>query len=339
MPENQRKLLSFEREFNLNNNLFTFLLQRRAEAQITKASNLPDNQIIDLAKSSPRPPIYPKKGLNLLIGFLIGLAVPSIYIYGMEIYGHKVASRRDLERFSQFPSLGYILHTHDHTRRVAFKSPKSVIAESFRTLRTNLLLLTKENEKQSVFVTSDLVGAGKTFVATNLAITYAQFGRKTLLMGFDLRKPTLFQEFGLPNTLGISSFLNGKASFDDICLPTSVPDLYLAPAGPIPPNPLVLIYSAKTDELFRLARERFDYIVVDTPPVGLMTDTVMLLKQLNHSLYVVRQEVTNKQVLANITTDLVKQVVTNMFTLMNDVKYSEGGYTYGYGYSYNIGYG
>lgn len=339
LPENQRKLLSFEREFNLNNNLFTFLLQRRAEAQITKASNLPDNYIIDVAKLTPQPPIYPKKGLNLLIGFLIGLAIPAVYIYAMELYGHRVASRSDLERYSKFPSIGYVLHTPENSRLVAYSAPKSIIAESFRTLRTNLLLLSKENDKQVVLVTSDLVGAGKSFIASNLAITYAQFGKKTLLLGFDLRKPKLFQDFGISNRTGITTFLNGKCDFNEAISPTSIPDLYLAPAGPIPPNPLVLIYSDKTEEFFRLAKAQFDYVIVDTPPVGLMTDAVLLLKHADYSLYVVRQGVTNKDALANITSDLVKQGVSNMYTLMNDVKYSEGGYTYGYGYSYSMGYG
>lgn len=339
LPENQRKLLTFEREFNLNNNLFTFLLQRRAEAQITKASNLPDNQIVDVAKSTPQPPIFPKKGLNLLIGFLIGLAVPSVYIYAAEMWGHKVASRRDLERFSQFPSIGYVLHTHDEAKLVAYSAPKSVIAESFRTLRTNLLLLSKDCDKQVVLITSDLVGAGKSFIASNLAITYAQFGKRTLLLGFDLRKPKLFQEFGISNRTGISTFLNGKCEFNEAVFPTSIPDLFLAPAGPIPPNPLVLIYSEKTEEFFRMARAQFDYVIVDTPPVGLMTDAVLLLKHADYSLYVVRQGITNKNALTNITSDLIKQGVSNMYTVMNDVKYSEGGYTYGYGYSYSMGYG
>lgn len=339
LPENQRKLLSFEREFNLNNNLFTFLLQRRAEAQITKASNMPDNQVVDIAKSNHPLPIYPKKGLNLMIGFLFGVLVPSLYIYLSEKLTHRVSTRNDIDRHAKYPSIGYILHAPSGTKLIAYKSPKSVIAESFRTLRTNLMLLAPENRKQVILVTSDLVGAGKTFISINLAITYAQFGKKTLLIGFDLRKPKIFQDFGLSNTEGVSSYLIGKNQFSEVIFESGIENLYIAPAGPIPPNPLVLIYSERTDEFFRNAADEFDYIIIDTPPVGLMTDAILLMKYADYGLYVVRQGITNKNALRQITSDMERQGIKNMFTIMNDVKYSEGGYTYGYGYSYSMGYG
>ncbi|PKP27600.1 MAG: hypothetical protein CVU06_01545 [Bacteroidetes bacterium HGW-Bacteroidetes-22] len=235
LPSSQRELLSFERKFDLNNNLYTFLLQRRAEAQITKASNLPDNEIVDEAISEGKMPVYPKKSLNYLIALLLGLILPAIYIYLKDYLNDKIMDRSDVERATHYPLVGVIMHNNRDSKLVVAESPKSSIAGSFRSVRTNLLYMAKGNEKQTILVTSDMVAAGKTFISTNLATIYALNGRRTLLIGFDLRKPKIFQEFGLSNTEGASSYLIGKSQLNKIIHKTFVENLDILLAGPVPP--------------------------------------------------------------------------------------------------------
>ncbi|HML83622.1 MAG TPA: GNVR domain-containing protein, partial [Bacteroidales bacterium] len=245
LPSSQRKLLSFERQFNLNNDLFTYLLQKRAEAQITKASNLPDNEIIDEATGEGKTPVYPKKSLNYLIALLIGAILPAVYIYLKDYLNDKIMDRNDIEKATRFPIIGQIMHSSKETAMVVVDSPKSSIAESFRNVRTSLQFIAKGEEKQTILVTSDIVGAGKTFISLNMASVFALYGKRTLLIGFDLRKPKLFQEFNLSNTVGVSSYLIKKSSLNEILHKTHVENLDVLLAGPVPPNPAELIASER----------------------------------------------------------------------------------------------
>jgi len=268
LPHTQRLLFGIEREFKLNNAIYTYLLQKRSEAQITEASNFPDNEVIDVAREEARAQVLPKKSLNYTIAILLGLILPIIYILGRDYFNDKIVERKDVENLTRLPIIGHVVHSTKLTNLVVAEAPKSSIAESFRSVRTNMQYILKNKEKQTILITSDMVSAGKTFIAINIASIYAFYGKKTLLMGFDLRKPKIYQDFELTNTEGISTYMIGKSSLDDIIQHSSIDNLDIIMAGPVPPNPAELIASAETDKLFEQLKEIYDFIIIDTPPGG-----------------------------------------------------------------------
>ena len=335
LPVTERELFNYQRQFELSNNIYTYLMEKRAEAQITKASNMPDNEVIDIARKelSEQEQVFPKKGLNYLIALILGLIIPVVYVLGRDYLNDKVIEKKDIESVTNFPIIGQLLHSDKETQLVVAESPKSSIAESYRSLRTNIQFLVKGQEKTTLLVTADMVSAGKTFVSMNLATVYAQYGRKTILLGFDLRKPKIYQDFKLSNNLGLTSYLINKATLDEIIQPSQkIPNMDIILSGPVPPNPAELIASEKTTELFRELRERYDYIIIDTPPVGLVTDAYLLMEHADINIYLVRQNLTNKKVFASIIQDIEERGL-KMYIVVNDINLS-GGYGYGYGYGY-----
>ncbi|HNW53329.1 MAG TPA: GNVR domain-containing protein, partial [Bacteroidales bacterium] len=243
LPATQRQLLGIERKYKLNDAIYTYLLQKRSEAAITKASNTPDNEVVDVADPVVQEQVFPKTSLNYTIAFLLGLIIPLLYILGKDYLNDKVVNKNDIEKHTTLPVIGHVLHNKHDSNIVAYTSPKSAISESFRALRTNLQYMTQGKEKFTILITSTSVSEGKTFTSMNLACIYAQFNRKTLLMGYDLRKPKIYQDFGLKNTVGITSYLIGKSSLEEIIQKSPVPNLDIISAGPVPPNPAELIAS------------------------------------------------------------------------------------------------
>ena len=194
-------------------------------------------------------------------------------------------------------------------------------------------------------VTGDMQSIGKTFNSINIASIYAFYGKKTVLLGFDMRKPKLYQEFGLNNNVGISSFLSNKETLDNIIQPSNrIPTLDVITSGPIPPNPAELIASEKCQEFFDLLKERYEYIIIDTPPLGLVTDAFLLMRYTDVNLFIVRQGVTNKNIFGSIIKDLEDRnmdvsIVINGIDTGKGYGYRYGKYRYGYGYGYAYGYG
>ncbi len=277
LPATQRQLLGIERKYKLNDAIYTYLLQKRSEAAITKASNTPDNEIVDVADPVVQEQVFPKTSLNYTIAFLLGLIIPLLYILGKDYLNDKVVNKNDIEKHTTLPVIGHVLHNKHESNIVAYTSPKSAISESFRALRTNLQYMTQGKEKFTILITSTSVSEGKTFTSMNLACIYAQFDRKTLLMGYDLRKPKIYQDFGLKNTVGITSYLIGKSTLEDIIQKSPVPNLDIISAGPVPPNPAELIASPLNVKMLAELREIYDYIIIDTPPVGIVTDAFLLI--------------------------------------------------------------
>jgi len=187
LPETQRVLIGIERKFKLTDAIYTYLLQKRSEAQITQAANLPDNEVLDNARTEKDTPVYPKKSLNYLIALIIGLIIPVVFVLGKDYLNDKIMEREDVEKITSIPIIGHVIHSDKESKVVVMDSPKSSIAESFRSIRTNLQYLLQGKEKQTILVTSDMVSAGKTFCSINLASIFAMYGKKTLLMGFGLK--------------------------------------------------------------------------------------------------------------------------------------------------------
>jgi capsular exopolysaccharide synthesis family protein len=346
LPEKQQQLIDYQRNFNFSEETYKYLMQRRAEAQILKASNTPDNEILDLAKMERTYCISPRTTMNYLIAIILGLLIPALYLFLKDFFNVSISDRKDVEKLTNFPIIGQVAQTSSKDPLVVVNSPKAPIAESFRSIRTNIEFITQGKTKCTVLVTGDMQSIGKTFNAINVASIYALYGKKTVLLGFDLRKPKLFKEFGLNNNIGLSSFLSNKEPFENIIQSTSaIPSLDIITSGPIPPNPAELIASEKCDELFQLLRERYDYIIIDTPPVGLVTDAFLLMRHSDVNLFIVRQGVTNKNIFGTIIKDMETRGL-KMSIVLNGIQTNKGygygygkKYGYGYGYAYGYGYG
>ncbi|MBR3427752.1 MAG: polysaccharide biosynthesis tyrosine autokinase [Bacteroidales bacterium] len=337
LPGKQQQLINYQRDFDFNDDTYKYLMQRRAEAQILKASNTPDNEIIDEARLERTYKVSPRTSMNYLIAFILGLLIPALYLFLKDFFNVSINDRKDVEKLTHYPIIGQVAQASDKNPLVVINSPKSPIAESFRSIRTNVEFLTQGKAKSTILVTGDMQSIGKTFNSINIASIYALYGKKTVLLGFDMRKPRLFQEFGLTNNVGLSSYLSNKESLENIIQCSSqIPNLDIITSGPLPPNPAELIASEKTNELFTLLKESYDYIIIDTPPIGLVTDSLLLMRHTDVNLFVVRQGVTNKNIFGNIIKDLEERELP-ISIIINGV---ETGKSYGYGkYSYGYGYG
>lgn len=334
LPSTERQLFGFERKFKLNDAIYTFLLQKRAEAQIARASNAPDYEIVDPARYITAYQIFPKNKLVLVIGFLLGLVIPFSIIVLRDFLNTKILSRKDLEAITSIPILGHVLH-HDGKEKIVFSETfSSPVSESFRSIRTNLQFYASEANKQLIVVTSSYSGEGKSFVSQNLASVYALIGKKTLLIGFDLRRPKLFQDFNLSNSKGISTALIGQSTISDIIQKTSISNLDFIAAGPIPPNPLELIASAKTEKLINDLKDIYEYIIIDSPPIGIVSDGFLLMKFADANIFVVRQGYTTKDALATNINQLIQKNIPHVSLVINDVKLKSFSYDMGYDYSY-----
>ena len=343
MPHKQRLLLGYQRKFELNQNTYNYLMQRRAEAQILRASNTPDNEIIDEARIERTVRVAPRSSMNYLIALILGLLIPALYLFLKDFFNVSITDRKDVEKLTQFPIIGQIIESGKKDPLVVINSPKSPIAESFRSVRTNVEYITQGKPKSIILVTGDSQNVGKTFNSINIASIYALFGKKTILLGFDLRKPKLSQEFELNNDIGLSTFLSNKDALDDVIQASGkIPNLDIITSGTIPPNPAELIASSKCDELFEKLQETYDYIVIDTPPLGLVTDAFLLMRHSDVNLYVVRQGVTNKNIFGSIIKDiedrgLKANIILNGIKQEGSYGYRYGSYKYGYAYSYGYG--
>lgn len=346
LPAKQQQLINYQRNFNFNDETYKYLMQRRAEAQILKASNTPDNEVLDVARLERTVRIAPRTSMNYLIALILGLLIPAVYLFLKDFFNVSISDRKDVEKLTSYPIVGQVAQTNSKDPLVVVNSPKSPIAESFRSIRTNVEFITQGKNQSIILVTGDMQSIGKTFNAINVASIYALYGKKTVLLGFDLRKPKLFKEFGLNNNIGLSSFLSNKEPFESIIQSTTaIPSLDIITSGPIPPNPAELIASEKCDELFKLLRERYDYIIIDTPPVGLVTDAFLLMKHSDVNLFIVRQGVTNKNIFGTIIKDMESRGL-KMSIVLNGIQTNKGygygygkKYGYGYGYAYGYGYG
>ena len=345
MPHKQRLLLGYQRKFELNQNTYNYLMQRRAEAQILRASNTPDNEIIDEARIDRTRKIAPRSSMNYLIALILGLLIPALYLFLKDFFNVSVLDRKDVEKLTKFPIIGQIVETNSKDPLVVINSPKSPIAESFRSVRTNIEYITQGKPKSVILVTGDSQSVGKTFNSINTASIYALYGKKTVLLGFDMRKPKLFQEFGLNNNIGLSTYLSNKDTLDEVIQASGkIPNLDIITSGPIPPNPAELIASDKCNELFDKLKEIYDYIIIDTPPLGLVTDAFLLMRHSDVNLYIVRQGVTNKNIFGSIIKDVESRDI-KVNIILNGIKqeggygYHYGSYKYGYSYAYSYGYG
>ncbi len=323
------------------------MLEKRAEAGIAKASNVPEAEVVDYAIPQNATKVKPKPTLNYLIAFTLGFILPLLLIIIKDYFNNKITDKEDIVSRTDIPIIGVIGHNQEKSDLIVYEKPKSSIAETFRIIRTNIQFFSPEKEKVSkqvkvISINSTISGEGKTFIASNLSAIFAMSEKKTVLLGLDLRKPKLHKLFGISNSNGISNYLIGDVAYDEIIFKTKVDNLYIIPSGPIPPNPAELIESKEMVDFVERLKKDFDVVVMDTPPIALVADALILNKLADFCLFVVRQNYTTKQVVEFVNTLHSQGKLSSVAIIVNDLKvkgYYGYNYKYAYKYRYSYGYG
>ena len=337
IPLQERQFRGIARQQKVKEELYLYLLQKREETAILLAATEPNARVVDAAKGS-KAPVSPKKNIIYLGALLIGLLIPFGIIYLMDLLDTKIKSRLDLDGKTLIPFIGDV-PTSDTPSKIIKSESRSSSAEALRIIRTNLeFMISKvaDGQAKTIFVTSTFPKEGKTFVSANLAATFALSGKKVLLIGMDIRNPRLDEYLTLPDR-GVTNYLSSKdLVLDDLLVKyDDFDNFHILPAGIIPPNPAELLMNKKVDTLFQIVKNQYDYIIVDTAPVSLVTDTLLIAKHADCFIYVARANFLEKRML-NIANTLHKeQKLPNMCLLLNDTD-STKGYGYGYGYGSKV---
>jgi capsular exopolysaccharide synthesis family protein len=335
IPSQERQFRVIARQQKVKEELYLYLLQKREETAISLAATEPNARVVDTAKAN-NTPVSPKRNIVYLAGLLLGLLIPFGIIYTDDLLDTKIKSRLDLDGKTLIPFIGDV-PTSDTPSEIIKSESRTSSAEALRIIRTNLeFMLSKADEGQAktIFLTSAFPKEGKTFVSANLAATFALSGKKVLLIGMDIRNPRLDEYFTLPER-GFTNYLSSKdLKLDDLIVKQDgFEDFHILPAGIIPPNPAELLMSKKVDVLFNELKAQYDYIIVDTAPVSLVTDTLLIAKHADCFIYVARANFLEKRML-NIANTLYKEKkLPNLCLLLNDTDSTKG---YGYGYGYGV---
>jgi tyrosine-protein kinase Etk/Wzc len=339
IPETERSLIGIQRNFKINNDIYIFLLQKRAESAIAKASNMPDSQLIDGARAITTNPISPNKQVIYLLSLLIGLFLPIVYVVVKKNLYDYIESKSDITSITGIPIISNIPHSEYPSATVVNDFPKSDIAESFRGLRTKLKFVLNNVSNNTILITSSIPAEGKTFSAVNIAIGYAITNKKTIILGLDLRNPGLSKVFDADSHFGVSTFLSGQSTLKESISKTYIDNLDYFSAGPIPPNPSELIGTEKMLELIEELKNHYEYIIVDSPPINIVSDAIQLFPHVNAILYIVRLNYTRKRFLEDINYLYLTKQAKNIGIIINDdFRRDSYEYRYKYGYKYRYNY-
>ena len=337
LPEKELQMVAIERNYRIDDNYYTFFLQKRAEAEIQKASNTPDNSIMDKARTTAIMNAKAKSKTTttyLVIGFLI----PLVLIILSELLNNKIRSPKDVVNLHFFHLIGTLRHARNQNPTLVRASPRSSYAEMLRAIRTRIEFVLKRKDKMVICVTSTESGDGKTFLSTNLAALYAMTGRKVLLIDLDLRKPNIHTKLGLESGDGISNFLVGDCEFEDAMVYNTPFGFDFLRAGTIPPNPGELVHTDKLANTLTELREKYDYIVIDTSPIGLVPDAYAIIESSDMCLFVIRCMQTNKSFCKQTLEQMTEVIDTpeKVQIVLSDIP-TEGRHSYGSGYGYGYG--
>jgi tyrosine-protein kinase Etk/Wzc len=343
IPAKEKILRSIERQQTIKETLYLFLLQKREEAAVSKAVTSPSIKVVDYAMTNYIP-IAPKRSIIYLAALLVGLLIPFGIVYVLFLTDTKIHSKLDFERLSPTIPVVAEIPFIDEDSRMITKNDRSVLAEAFRILRTNinyLIPIKKEGECPVIYTSSSIKGEGKTFVSLNLALTLASMDKKVLLVGSDLRNPQLHKYLSLnKNRIGLSNYLyDATTNWKDLINEKVFNNDYLSIifAGSVPPNPAELLSNGRFEELLNILKKEYDYIVVDTAPTILVTDTLLISQLADITVYVTRADHTDKKLLTYSKGLKDQGKMVNMAYVINNVG-GEKGYGYGYGYKYSYGY-
>jgi len=326
LPRTEMNMVSMQRKFDLNDEIYTFLLQKRSEAQISLASTRPDYEIVEPARTITSRIVAPKSAINYLIALFIGLLLPTLYLIIRDFFDDKIRSINDAEYMLHRSVMSVIYSNNLKSEAVVAEFPKSAISESFRNLRSTLFLKSDHEKSKIILITSSQPQDGKSFVSLNLASSIASVGYKTILIDCDLRRPTLHIKLKEDNTRGLSNFMIKKASAEELIRNTSITNLDFISAGPVIPNPSELMESGVLDNLINYLKTKYDYIVIDTTPVGIVADAILMMKYASKILMVIRNNYTRKDIFANVINNLKSNKMSNYDIVYNDLNLHKSSY-------------
>ena len=329
-------MVAIERNYRIDDNYYTFFLQKRAESEIQKASNMPDNEILDRARTTTKLVNEKVKKKTMTTFLAVGFIIPLLLIILSELLNDKVRTPKEVDKLSKFRLIGTLRHARSQNPTLVKTSPRSGYAEMLRAMRTRIEFIVGRKEKLCICVTSAESGDGKTFMSTNLAALYGMTGKKTLLIDLDVRKPNVHTKLAVDNGVGMTNFLIGECTEDELILHNENFDFDLIRAGAVPPNPGELIHSDKLHEFINKMREQYEYIVIDTSPIGQVPDALSLVADTDITIFVIRCLQTSKSFCSQALEALEEDYADKIHLVLSDIP-TEGfhsGYGYGYGYGY-----
>ena len=356
-PGQERAYVSIARQQEIKAGLYLMLLQKREENAIALAATANNAKIIDEAIADDTP-VSPKRSMIYLIALVLGVGIPVGIIYLIELTKFKIEGRADVEKLTSVPIIGDIPLTDEKNDKngsiAVFENKNNLMSETFRNIRTNLQFML-DNDQKVILVTSTVSGEGKSFVSANLAISLSLLGKKVVIVGLDIRKPGLNKVFHLSNKeKGITQYLsNPETDLMELVQPSDInKNLFILPGGAVPPNPTELLARNGLDKAIETLKKHFDYVIMDTAPIGMVTDTLLVGRVADLSVYVCRADYTHKAEYTLINELAIEKKLSKLCTVINgvDLKKRKYGYYYGYGkygkyygygkrYGYGYGYG
>jgi tyrosine-protein kinase Etk/Wzc len=341
IPQKEREYVGIKRQQTIKENLYLYLLQKREETALAYASTVTDSRLVDAPKTSIRP-VKPKKAIIMLGAGMAGLVIPLLLINLLFLLNNTVQGRDEVENATGTAILGEVGLMRADTGKgedtIIRMTSRTAVAEQFRALRTNLQYLGDGTCRVLLF-TSSIGGEGKSFVTINLGASLAYFDKKVIVVGLDLRKPALHTRLGIDNDRGATNYFIGQAGLSSLIQTTAVhPNLDVLVSGPLPPNPSELLGNGRLPQLISELKKRYDYVLLDAPPFGLVTDAALIADYADATLYVVRHNYTLRDHLRRIADLQRSRRFGNLSIIFNGVNYGAG-YGYGYGYGgYGYGY-
>lgn len=328
LPEKEKALGDLQRTFIVNEKIYSYILEKRAATAIAKASTVDKNRLIDIAVT-PLEPIAPNRILIILLGTLLGLVLGLLLALLLKLIDTRIKNEEDIREESTLTLIGSIPHIKQNHHSInVFESPKSLVSESFRALRTNIQFTASNTESLLISITSSIGDEGKSTIASNLAAILSLADKKVIVLNMDMRKPTLHKKFNLPNKKGISNLLSGGATLQAVIQKTKYDNIHIISSGPIPPNPSELIENDYMAHMLDSLKSVYDVIIFDTPPLGLVTDAMSLIHMSDITLFVLRANHSKKSFLLDIERIKKEHQIHGLSLVLNDIKIYKNGYGY-----------
>jgi tyrosine-protein kinase Etk/Wzc len=339
LPATERNFVNFERRYRIDSETYTFLLQKLSEARIAKASSIPDGQMLE----SPflMALVSPQKNRIYSIALLLGLIFPASVILIRDLFNNKIYTREDIAAITRYPVIGHVMQV-DKTlgsQTPILDKPNSPLGNTFVSIRTKMNLLTKAKEHPIIAVTSSLPNEGKTYTAINIASSVALTRKNVVLLDLDLRNSRIAETFDFKHAKGVVNYIIGKASIQEITCDTKLSWLKVIPAGPIPPNPAEMLSDKKIKELLEKLKEKYDMIIIDTPPIGFVSDMFQMEDMIDANLFIVRHKYTPKDTVKMVLEEVAGRNMKGIGIIINNIRQKSGKHDYGYGYGPRYGYG
>lgn len=336
-PEKEREYIKLRRQISVKESLYMYLLQKKEETELALVSTINDSRVVDPALDNGV--VLPKTGQVMLFSMMLGLIVPIGVIMLLDMFNNKISDRKEIEDNCRIPIVGELSFSKNLKNAVIHSLSRSTVAEQFRLIGTNIRFIAPDKNSKVIVVSSFMSGEGKSFVSINLASSLSIGNAKVLLIEMDLRKPNIRKQLKLQQSLGITDYIiNNKSPEEVISQTEALPNVDIITSGPIPPNPSELLMHEKVGELMGWARENYQYIIVDSPPVGLVADVFLYSQFSDLTLFIIRHKYSYRTTLKFVERLSQEKKVPRVHLVVNSI-HDAGGFRYGYNYGYGCGYG